>query len=133
MALAAGEVLLVDLGTGGAMLADHYALRERGLPDGYVPAEGIGTQAWLDAIAAARGRDPEPLPEAWSDRDVLVDLATGASRSQHKAMTRDHGIDAGWTDLDGLSPLDLLDAVRAACGLDPCDRAELGGEAGPAP
>jgi hypothetical protein len=110
------------------MVADHYALVEREMPSGYEQAEFVSNQGWLDAIAKASGNDACALPRANSDEDTLVDLSSGRSMTQHKAMARDYGVDSGWSDMDCVGPLDFLDALRELRGLEPCDRAYLGEE-----
>ncbi len=127
MALGAGEVFVVNLSTGEYMVADHYALVERGMPDGYEKASDVGDQEWLDAIARAAGEGPTELPEREDDEDVVVNLSNGDSRTQHKAYTRDYGVEVGWHDMDCVGPLQYLDALRDLYGMEPCDRAELGG------
>lgn len=125
MALDAGEILIVNLGNGSYMVADRYALIERSTPDGYEQARDVSGQEWLDAIARASGAEPCRLPRPLADEDVLVCLADGRSVTRHKALAHQR-MDAGWEDLDCVGTLDFLDALRAAGGLEPCDRAELG-------
>ena len=50
-----GEVLCVNLITGEWQKWDHYALRDRGMPDGWQVADQISTADWLNAIARAMG------------------------------------------------------------------------------
>jgi len=125
----ASSVFIVNLDTGEYMLADHYALRERGMPGGHREADGVSTQQWLDAIAKASGNAPRPMSRAASYEDTLVDLSSGRSTTQEKAQTQHLGIEGGWTDLDCVDTPDFLDALRSLHGLGPCDRAYLGFEA----
>lgn len=85
MPLGAGEVFVVNLSTGEYMVADHYALVERGMPDGYERASDVCDQEWLDAIARAAGEEPTEVPEREDDEDIVVNLSNGDSRTQHKA------------------------------------------------
>lgn len=85
MPLGAGEVFVVNLFTGEYMVADHYALVVRGMPDGYERASDVCDQEWLDAIARAAGEEPTEVPEREDDEDIVVNLSNGDSRTQHKA------------------------------------------------
>jgi hypothetical protein len=134
MELGTDGVLIANLRTGEYMVADHGALRDRGMPAGFETAGpgDLPTQSWLDAIADAAGEPRQAMGKTPDLHDTLVNLATGASATQHKGMTRDHGVPHGWTDLAEVGPLDLLDALRAALGREPCDRGDFG-QSAPAP
>ncbi|WP_155931548.1 hypothetical protein [Methylopila sp. 73B] len=50
------SVLLINLRTGETMVADAYALRERGLPEGWHVAASVSIDEWISALRAAVGR-----------------------------------------------------------------------------
>ena len=133
MPLSENEVLIVNLKTGAYMVADHYALVSRGMPDGYQVAEKVRTKDWLVAIADETGNDRYPVPDDGDDWDVFVNLSTGGCIDQHKRMTSVHGAPEGYANLAEVGTVDLLDALRKAKGLEPVDRSEMGEALRPSP
>lgn len=51
------SILLINLKTGNTINADYYALRERGLPEGYVVARDLTTAQWVEALQNALHMD----------------------------------------------------------------------------
>ena len=47
-------VTLINLETAETIEADQFQLRSRGMPDGYVVADGVTTKEWIEAIQKAK-------------------------------------------------------------------------------
>jgi hypothetical protein len=51
-----GEVLLVNIETGELWVVDHYALKERGYPEGgWTAYENLGVEELVNALRAKNG------------------------------------------------------------------------------